>query len=407
MTGKSGDRHNDTGEAAALAMRYGRAGRAIAMIIYTYSPWLVVLSVMIALMASFTGLSMTRGLSRMSVGQRQLRVALSSVALGGGIWSMHFLAILAMRFNVPVYFEIGETVASALFAILLAGLALLIMHFGLRTRGKALLSGAILGVGIVAMHYVGLSAIEGCLPVYSTVGIVVAGLLAVGLGIAAITIAYGARTERNTLLATLVFGAAVTVVHFTAISQTSFEPVSDVAVTLGLGNAQVALLVMLPVFVIAGAFLLVSASSLGRAPMAEATVPAGFVPDVLAAELPSAPAVGTQRSEIAQRLPYERDGRTHLVAVETVYALRAEGHYTTVFLDAGPMFCPWSVTVAEARLPPGFMRVHRSWLVNLALVSAYERARDHGYCVMAGAAGLERIPVSRARIPAVLEALGL
>ena len=370
------------------------------MVVYTYSPWLVVLSVMIALMASFTGLSMTRGLSLQSVGQRQLRVALSSVALGGGIWSMHFLAILAMRFNVPVYFEVGETVASALFAILLAGLALLIMHFGVRTRGKAVVSGAILGVGIVAMHYVGLSAIEGCLPVYSTFGIVVAGVLAVGLGIAAITIAYGARTERNTLLATLVFGAAVTVVHFTAISQTTFQAADDMAATLGLGNSQVALLVMLPVFVIAGAFLLVSASSLGRAPMADSLVPAGFAP-----EMP--PLVAAPRAEISQRLPYTRDGRTHLVAVETVYALRAEGHYTTAFLDAGPMFCPWSVTIAEERLPAGFMRVHRSWLVNMALVTAYERAKDHGYIVMAGAQGLERIPVARARIPAVLEALGL
>lgn len=173
--------------------------------------------------------------------------------------------------------------------------------------------------------------------------------------------------------------------------------------TLGLGNSLVALLVMLPVFIIAGAFLLVSASSLGRAPMADSLVPAGFVPDVRTAE----PAMASPKAEIAQRLPYERDGRTHLVALETVYALRAEGHYTTAYLDAGPMFCPWSVTVAEARFPPGFMRVHRSWLVNLALVTVYERAKDHGYCVMAGAPGLERIPVSRARIPAVLEALGL
>ena len=390
-----------------MAALSGCAWQAFAMIIYIYNPWLVGLSVMIALMASFTGLSMTRGLSGMSVGQRQLRIALSSVALGGGIWSMHFLAILAMQFNVPVSFQIGETVASALFAILLAGLALLILHFGVRTKGKMTLSGAILGVGIVAMHYVGLSAIEGCLPVYSTIGILVAAVLAVGLGIAAITIAYGARTERNTLLATLVFGAAVTVVHFVAMSQTRFEAVGELAANLGLGNSQVALLVMLPVFIIAGAFLLVSASSLGRAPLLQGGVPMGFAPGLQDIEPTGVPVATRAKPEPAQRLPYERDGRTHLVAVDTVYALRAEGHYTTAYLDTGPVFCPWSVTVAEARLPPGFMRVHRSWLVNLALVSAYERAKDHGYCVMAGATGLEKIPVSRARISAVIDALGL
>ena len=122
---------------------------------------------MIALMASFTGLSMTRKLSRQSVGQRQLRIALSLVALGGGIWSMHFLAILAMRFNVPVYFDIRATEASALFAILLAGLALLIKHFGVRTQRKAIVSGAIFGMGIVAMHYVDSRRLRGvcrCIP---------------------------------------------------------------------------------------------------------------------------------------------------------------------------------------------------------------------------------------------------
>jgi diguanylate cyclase len=381
------------------------------MIFYTYNPWLVILSVLIALMASFTGLSLTRGLSKQSIGQRQLRIAVSAIALGGGIWSMHFVAILAMRFNVPVYFEVGETVASALIAILLAGVALLIMHFGVRSRAKAMFSGAILGIGIVAMHYVGLSAIEGCLPVYSAVGVALATVLAMGLGVTAITIAYWQRTERNTMFAAVVFGAAVTVVHFVGMWQTSFVAATNLSdLSMGLGNGQVALLVMLPVFVIAGAFLLVSASSLGRQVVADGMGPIAFAGDIGGVARQAARpkvAVPAVKPEGAQRLPYERDGRTHLVPVDTVYALRAEGHYTTAFLDQGPMFCPWSITVAEERLPPGFMRVHRSWLVNLALVSAYERAKDHGYCVMTGAPGLEKIPVSRSRIPAVLEALGL
>jgi diguanylate cyclase len=369
------------------------------------------LSVLIALMASFTGLSLTRGLTTQGIGQRQLRIAVSAVALGGGIWSMHFVAILAMRFNVPVYFEVGETVASALIAILLAGVALLIMHFGARTRAKLVFSGAILGIGIVVMHYVGLSAIEGCLPVYNEAGVALVAVLAMGLGVVAIAIAYGRRSERNTMFAALVFGLAVAAVHFVGMWQTSFVATTELNdLSLGLGNGQVALLVMLPVFIIAGAFLLVSASSLGQQPVADGAGPMAFAGDmgvatrgVAGPKLP-VPAV---RPEIAQRLPYQRDGRTHLVPIDKVYALRAEGHYTTAFLDQGPMFCPWSVTVAAERLPPGFMRVHRSWLVNLALVSAYERAKDHGYCVMVGAPGLEKIPVSRARIPAVLEALGL
>ena len=88
---------------------------------------------------------------------------------------MHFVAILAMRFGIPVYFDVSETVASALIAILLACLALLIVHFTQPSKAMITLAGAILGVGITAMHYVGMSAIQGCTPVFATGGIVLAG----------------------------------------------------------------------------------------------------------------------------------------------------------------------------------------------------------------------------------------
>lgn len=370
------------------------------MVLYTYNPWLVVLSVLIAWMSAFTGLSMTRGLSAQGIGQRQLRIAVASVALGGGIWSMHFVAILAMRFEVLVYYDVLGTLASALIAILLAGLALLLMHFGVRSRQKMVLSGSILGLGIVVMHYVGLSAIEGCRPVYGLGGIVLAGGLAIGMGIAAIAVAYGKRNERHTLAATLIFGAAVTVVHFTAMSQTGFAADAlETASGAGLASWQIALLLMLTLFVISGAFLLAGASF-----VAPRAVPAAVAEP---APSPAPPPPRDSRPDPAPRLPYERDGRTYLVPVEGVFALRAEGHYTRAYLESGPVFCPWSITEAEARLPEGFMRVHRSWLVNLSRVTAYERARDHGYCVFAGLAGLDRVPVARTRISALREALGL
>lgn len=374
------------------------------MVLYTYSPWLVALSVVIALMATFTGLSLTRGLSARSVAERQMRVAMASVALGGGIWSMHFVAMLAMRFGVPVWYEVIPTIASALIAILLAGLSLLLMHFGQRTPGAIAVSGGLLGIGIVAMHYLGLSAIEGCLPLVPAQGVVIAGVLAVGMGIAAIAIAYGQRTERNILLATAVFGATVAVVHFTAMAQTTFAATEVIdTITPRLTNAQVAVLVMLSVFMISGGFLLSGASFLNRQ-IAVAAMPTPFTrPEpALPVAVPSSPA-----PESTPRLPYERDGRTHLVPFAAVHAVHAEGHYTTAWLDIGPVFCPWSITEAERRLPPTFMRVHRSWLVNLDHVAAYERAKDHGWCLFEAGTGVPRVPVARSRIATVREALGL
>ena len=123
-----------------------------AILVYSYNLWLVALSFLIAIMASFTGLTLSRGLSGTTQGLRHLRIVLSSLALGGGIWSMHFVAILAMRFDIPVFFDVSETVASALIAILLACLALVIVHFAQPSKAVISLSGAILGLGITAMH---------------------------------------------------------------------------------------------------------------------------------------------------------------------------------------------------------------------------------------------------------------
>jgi diguanylate cyclase len=134
-------------------------GRHFAMIVYTYNLWLVGFSIAISFMSTFTGLILTRNLSAQPPAQKQVRIIMAAIALGGGIWSMHFVAMLSMRFGIPVFYEAIETVGSALIAILLAGSALLILHFGRRTRVSIAVSGTILGLGIVGMHFVGLSAI--------------------------------------------------------------------------------------------------------------------------------------------------------------------------------------------------------------------------------------------------------
>ena len=389
------------------------------MLVYSYDLWLVALSFLIALMASFTGLTLSRGLSSVSSGTRQLRIVLASLAIGGGIWSMHFVAMLAMRFGIPVYFEVSETLASALIAILLAGLALLIVHFAPPSKSVLAVSGGILGLGITVMHYVGMTAIQGCAPVFAIVGIVLSGLLSVLFGIVAMVLAFGKRREVGTLWASLVFGAAVTVVHFTAMSQTDFLA-WDVTPTspTQMGDSPIAILVMLAVFVISGGFMLVAANYLsgqGRSETESDTRKAFQVvtppqaPEQLAvASVDQTGATSARAPDALLRVPYERDGRTNFVPAASVTALHAEGHYTTAYLDQGPVFCPWSISTADDRLTrsAGFMRVHRSWIVNLALVSAYERSKDHGYCVMTGVQGVDRIPVSRNRMAALQKALG-
>lgn len=372
------------------------------MLIYSYDIRLVLASIAISMMAAFTGLALTRGISGLPEGLRQLRIAMAAVALGGGIWSMHFVAILAMRFPVAVYYDARTTLASALIAILLAGLALLLMHYGRRGPGKAVAAGATLGTGIVAMHYVGLSGIEGCLPVYDPVGFAVAGVLALAMGIAAIRVAYAQRTGRNTVLATLILGGSVVVVHFSAMYWTDFAATADRALAgHAMGNATIALAVLISTFVISGAFLMSGASFLAAPavpPMREA-----------APRDKPAEAVPAPRTATGLRVPYEREGSTFFLPAAAVVAIRAEGHYTIAYTAEGRVFCPWSISEAQRRLASDatFLRVHRSYLVNTAHVTGFERRKDSGQCLFETAGHLDRVPVSRARIAELRAALGL
>lgn len=393
------------------------------MLIYTYDIRLVLASVAISLMAAFTGLALTRGLSGVSEGVRHLRIAMASIALGGGIWSMHFVAMLAMRFDTAVYYRALPTVASVLIAILLAGFALILMHFGRRTLPKQVLAGGVLGLGIVAMHYVGLSAIEGCTPVYRPEGFMVSGILAAAMGVAAIRVAYGRRSQRNILLATLIFGASVVIVHFSAMSWTDFLSASEGRVpTPAMDNGQLALVVLLSAFVISGAFLLSGASFLSApspdavpglsaaalAPLSPtpAPDPADPVPPPHASGAEAAPARGNGASAV--RLPFEKDGTTYFLPASEIAAIRAEGHYSIAYTGSGRLFCSWSISEAEKRLiDTSFFRTHRSYLVNTDLVSGFERRKDNGICLFEGNPHLDKVPVSRSRVAALRDRLGL
>ena len=103
------------------------------MLEFSHNGWLVLASLAVSFMAAFTGLSLTQGASALGVAPRKLVVALSAVVLGGGIWSMHFVAMLGLELPILFYYDAVITLISALVAILMVGLALLILHFHPRT----------------------------------------------------------------------------------------------------------------------------------------------------------------------------------------------------------------------------------------------------------------------------------
>jgi len=364
---------------------------------YTHNPWLVFASLLVALMAGFTGLSLTKGLSERSVVHKKILVALAALSLGGGIWSMHFVAMLGLQLPILFYYDPTITLASALVAILVVGLALLILHFWKRTRSTLILSGVIVGLGVLAMHYIGMAGLEYCQALYTPLGLALAVTSSCVLNVAAFMIAYGKRTDRNIIAGTLVFGSAVVSVHFIAVSGTSFTAVVSV-VEAGplISNEIMAIGVVLTSFVLCGAFLLTGITFLS--PSDTDARRDGELPEV--SDVPNiAPAV--------TRVPYEQEGRTQFVNTDEIAVIHAEGHYTSLYTATGKLFCHWSITEAEKRLSPGpFLKTHRSYLINPAFVSSFERLKDNGVCHF-NVTKLERVPVSRSRLSIVRSTLGV
>lgn len=381
---------------------------------FSHNPLLIAASFSVALLAGFTGLTLTKGLSGRTFVQQKFAIALASIALGGGIWSMHFVAMLGLRLPILFYYDAAVTLASALLAILIAGCALILLHFRPRTTGSIALAGAIVAGGILTMHYVGMAGLELCRPVYSPMGIIFAVLAALILCIAAVWIAYGQRSDRNILLGTLCFALAVFAVHFVAIAGTSFFPAAPTA-ELGplISNEVLALGVILSSFVIFGAFLwvgvtyLVDTAGLSANPAAAPTPEAdGDARDTVLGTDRAGSEQPTGRSGLPVRIPCEKEGQTLFIDPEEVAFVRADGRYTHIYLQQGQLFCVWPITEAERRLAAhGFIRAHRSYLINPGHVTALERQKDKGLCRF-GDADLPAVPVSRSKLPEVRSALG-
>lgn len=357
---------------------------------FSHDAFLVIMACVVAVVAAFTGLSLTRDLSAKPVFDKKLSVALAAVALGGGIWAMHFIGMLGLQLPILFYYDAAITLVSALSAILIVGFALILLHFTERTPTIITTAGAVMGVGILVMHYIGMAGLELCRAVYSPIGLLVSSIVAIGLCVIAIWVAYGQRTNKNIVLGTFCFAGAVCSVHFLAMAGTLFVAVPG-ASEFGpsMSNETLALGVIFFSFVIFGACLWVSVTYLVR--------PSDVPEDDRGARNISQPA--------RLQIPCERDGSKVFVPVRDVQFVRADGHYTQVYTQNERLFCVWPVTEASKRLlPSGFLQTHRSYLVNPDHVARFERMKDKGRCYFEGE-NLPPAPVSRSKLKSIQDAL--
>ena len=213
----------------------------------SYDPVLVLLSVATAVVASFVALDMASRVAAAvgSARRAPLWLGCGALAMGTGIWSMHFVGMLAFSLPVPLAYEGGTTLASWLVAVLSSALALYTVsrpHLG----GQRLLgAGALMGLGIAAMHYLGMEAMQMHPRIaYDPWLFALSILFAIGASTAALLICFRLRHEtvltgfRKKTASALVMGGAIAGMHYTGMAAASFAPGSICgALPTGIGGS--------------------------------------------------------------------------------------------------------------------------------------------------------------------------
>jgi diguanylate cyclase len=392
------------------------------MLIVTYDPWLVAASVVIAIMASFTGLRLASGLRALAGGRRRIQIAKAAFALGGGIWSMHFVAMLAVRLPIALGYDALYTLGSVLISILITGVGLGLMFVGERTLARTVGAGTLTGLGIVSMHYVGMAAVSGyCSVSYAPFGFFVSSGIAILFSICALGLVSGRHTLAQLSFGAVVLGVTISGMHYSAMAFTRFTELADAApvATPVIQSEYLALIVLVAAFCVCGVFLLTalpleSAAREANPPLAAAvTVPAADLRPPSDAPAPlvedSEPPLMREDANGAghPRLPYELHNAIYFVDAERIHAIKAEGHYTRLYDGAEVYFCPWSISKVEAHVAGhSFLRTHRSFLVNLRHARAFQRKDDKAYLIVP-AVKEAMVPVSRFHVAEVRRALGI
>jgi NO-binding membrane sensor protein with MHYT domain len=347
-----------------------------------------------------------------------------------GIWTMHFVGMLAAPIPADTVYLVLPTIVSFLICALVVGVSLFFLSVGEPSQRRVISSAVLLGAGIVSMHYVGIHGLAGNFAIAHDTPMVLLSILI------AIVTAYGglraflARQDGVRLIASsIAFGLAVSGMHYTAMYGMHFIPLSEAAHhhAGGLAASPQILSVVVAVlcFVIAAGFLLslvpdprrqtVAAATAASDPVAEAAAPQAspLERSPLAANFPrlmSAPLGGLgqpPRAAPAPRLPVEGADGTHFIDTADVRSVRADAHYTRVHDGTRERMCPWSISEAEAQLDPGlFVRVHRSHIVAIPHVTLVRKEGDGAVIELDGPSP-HRVPVSRAKIAEVKARLGL
>src|SRR5579859_697523 len=216
-----------------------------------YNVQLVTLSLIVAIIASYTALELAGRVS-----QRQGKSSWSwlvggAVSMGSGIWSMHFSGMLAFHLPVAVAYDAVITVLSMAIAIVVSGLALFVVRRPVLTAQNITVGETLMGIGISAMHYTGMYAMQMSPPIeYDPLIFIASVVIAIVASLAALWIAFQLRQKGfgvaflAKLGSAIIMGLAITGMHYTGMAAAQFAPDSMCLAVDSTGGMQSAALAL-------------------------------------------------------------------------------------------------------------------------------------------------------------------
>src|ERR1700719_2675562 len=235
-------------------------------LIGSYNYALVVLSVLIAIFASYAALDLAGRVTAASGWTRAVWLLGGGGAMGTGIWSMHYIGMLAFILPIPVAYHWPTVLLSLFAAILASAVALGVVSRQKMSRFRALAGSVLMGAGIASMHYIGMAAMRlSAVSQFNSFLVVLSVAFAILISLAALWITFHFRDEKTgigweKLAGAVVMGAAIPVMHYTGMAAASFTPsgmpadLSHAVSISALGTAGIAVVT----FIVLGLALLTS-----------------------------------------------------------------------------------------------------------------------------------------------------
>jgi NO-binding membrane sensor protein with MHYT domain/signal transduction histidine kinase len=231
----------------------------------SYDDVLVALSVVIAIMAAYAALDLARRITFARGWSRLLWLTGGAIAMGFGIWSMHYMGMLAFRLPVSVQYDWPTVVLSLIAAIVASAVALVVVSRPKMDLKRALLGSVLMGGGIATMHYTGMQAMRmPAMCSYSPGLVGLSVILAIIISLVALWLTFHSRRDAaawswRKSTSAVVMGLAIPVMHYTGMAAVTFTPSTvmhdDLSHAISVSSLGVTA-IGLATFVVLGAVLL-------------------------------------------------------------------------------------------------------------------------------------------------------